>query len=130
MIDIVSHRSRIGQFNAMKHRKCTQTRRTIFHTHLKILIALILMITVLTAIVASLIEIPALGQHIIALPALQQQSAASSSFILLCWGHQSGPNIITQFEELIQPAGSTFSPLRSDGRLVRVEREGAGGRIS
>ena len=130
MIDIVSHRSRIGQFNAMKHRKCTQTRRTIFHTHLKILIALILMITVLTAIVASLIEIPALGQHIIALPALQQQSAANTSFILLCappayWGHQSGPNIITQFEELIQPAGSTISPLRSDRRLVGVEQEGA-----
>ena len=41
------------------------------------------------------------------------------------WGHQSGPNAITLFEELIQPPGSRISPLRSDGRLVRVEREGA-----
>ena len=97
MLDIVSHRARIGQFNAMKHRKRPQTRRLKYHTHLKILITLILMITIASAFMVwaslPLIKIPTLGQQIVYPPALGQQAAASStSILLLCanWSRQLG----------------------------------------
>ena len=110
MLDIVSHRARIGQFNSMKHRKCTQTRRPKYQTYFKILIALILAITVASAIVAwaGLIEIPSLGQHIVSLPALGQR--ASTSILLLCAppayrGCKSGPTIVTCLPSLTDSPG-------------------------
>ena len=113
MLDIVSYRARIGLFNAMKHRKCTQTRRVKYQTHFKALITLILMITVATAIIAwaGLIEIPTLGQHIVSPPTLGQQAAASTSVLLLCAppayrGCKSGKQ---QYHS--QAAGRKFSPL-------------------
>ena len=128
MLDIVSYRARIGLFNAMKHRKCTQTRRVKYQTQFKALITLILMITVATTIVswAGLIEIPALGQHIISPPVLGQQAAASTSVLLLCAppayrGCKAGPHTVSCVPSLTdlpgkqlyhsQAASRKFSPL-------------------
>ena len=49
MIDIITHRARIGTFNAYKHRKVKPKSNLEYGTHLNALISIFMIITIMAA---------------------------------------------------------------------------------